>query len=184
MKVILQNVRLSFPDLFIAKKFKSREGKPRYSASFLIEKGSENDKLVNDAIKAAAAEEWTDKAEKQLKLLAGQSGKFCYLDGDLKEYDGYEGMMVLSAHRNGDEVPPAIVDRAKQPLKIESGKPYAGCYVNAIVDIWAQTGDYPGIRAKLNVVQFVADGEPFSRSTPTTDDLPDLSADLDENDLI
>ena len=34
--IILQNVRLSFPDLYKARQFKG-EGKARFSASFLIE---------------------------------------------------------------------------------------------------------------------------------------------------
>lgn len=174
MKVVLQNVRLSFPDLHTPRQFKG-EGKARYSASFLVEPGSENDKLIRKAILDTATEKWADKAAAKLKTLAGQNGKYCYMDGDSKEYDGYAGMMVLSAHRNDDQGKPKIVDRAKQDLGPESGKPYAGCYVNAVVDIWAQSGDYPGIRATLNVVQFFADGEPFAGSSPNVDDLPDIA---------
>lgn len=173
MKVVLQNVRLSFPDLFTARKFKG-EGKARFSASFLVEKGSENDQKIQEAIVAAAEEKWADKAQARLKTLAGQNGKYCYLDGETKDYDGYTGMMVLSAHRNEDQGKPKVVDRLKQDLPPDAGKPYAGCYVNAVVDIWAQAGDYPGIRATLNVVQFYADGEPFAGSAPNVDDLPDI----------
>lgn len=181
MKVVLQNVRLSFPDLFVAKQFKG-QGKARFSASFLVEKGSANDKLVNEAIHEAAKEAWEGKADANLKKYLGQKGKCCYMDGDESEYDGYSGMMALTAHRNADQMPPKIVDRAKQQLTVESGKPYAGCYVNAIVDIWIQSGDYPGVRATLNVVQFVADGEPFAGSVPNVDDLPDLDNDIDDAD--
>lgn len=184
MKVVLQNVRLSFPDLFVAKQYKGK-GKARFSATFLVEKGSETDTLVNQAIKAAAEEAWPGKADANLRKYAGSKEKYCYIDGDISEYDGYKGMMALTSHRNADQMPPKIVDRAKQQLTADSGKPYAGCYVNAIVDIWIQSGDYPGVRATLNVVQFVADGEPFAGSVPNVDDLPDLDTDInDDDDLV
>jgi len=39
---------------------------------------------------------------------------------------------------------------------------YAGCYVNAIVVLWAQNNNYgKRINANLLGVQFVADGSPF-----------------------
>ena len=72
----------------------------------------------------------------------------------------------------------------KEDLAPDAGKPYAGCYVNAVVDIWAQAGDYPGIRASLNVVQFYADGEPFAGSAPNVDDLPDIEDTGELEDLI
>lgn len=182
--VILKNVRLSFPDLYKARSFEGG-GKARYSASFLVEPGSENDKLIKEAINAAAKEAWKDEAGKKLKMYYGQKGQCCYLSGDNKEYEGYEGMMVLSAHRNEDKGAPKVVDRAKQDLPVSSGKIYAGCYVNAKVDIWIQTDKYPGIRAGLQVVQFVKDGEPLSGGgAPTADDMPSLDEDIDDEDLL
>ena len=53
MKLKLTNVRLAFPDLFEAKEFEAGDGKPRYSATFLVEPGSENDKAIRKAQKAA-----------------------------------------------------------------------------------------------------------------------------------
>lgn len=182
MEIILLDVRLSFPDLWEPVRFKG-QGKARYSASFLIEPGSENDKKVLAAINAAAKEKWGDKAESAVRKYLFQPGKSCYMEGNTKEYDGYEGMMVLSAHRNSGQLAPKVIDRAKRPLSEDFGLPYPGCYVNAKVDIWAQTGDYTGIRASLNVVQFVRDGEPFSGSIPNDDDMPALDEGV-EDDLI
>lgn len=185
--IILQNVRLNFPDLYKARQFKG-EGKARFSASFLIEQGSENDKKVQKTIKAAILEKLGDqkKAGAFFAKYWGQGGKCSYMSGDASEYDGYEGMMVLAAHRNEDKGAPKVVDRQKQPLTAESGKPYGGCYVNAKVDIWIQVDGYPGIRCGLLVVQFVKDGEPFSGSVPNADDMPDLPdlADDIDDDLI
>jgi hypothetical protein len=52
-QVKLSNVRLSYNDLFQAKEFKAGDGKPRYSATFLVEPGSEADKAIRAAIKPA-----------------------------------------------------------------------------------------------------------------------------------
>lgn len=182
MKVVLQNVILRFADIFEAKEFKKGDGKPRFSASFLIEKGSAVDKQIVEAITAVMAEEWKDKAPAKIKAFMSQKQQRCYHDGDDLEYDGCDGKMLLAAHRQAKTGEPKIVDRAKQPLTAESGKPYPGCKVNAIVDIWAQTGENPGIRATLNVVQFVEEGTPFGSNIPTLEGLPDLDDDIDDTD--
>ncbi len=49
----------------------------------------------------------------------------------------------------------------KTALTEADGRIYAGCYVNFNVDIWAQDGQYTGIRCSLNGVQFVKDGDAF-----------------------
>ena len=63
------------------------------------------------------------------------------------------------------------------PLSEEDGIPYGGCYVNADIDIWAQSGEYKGVRAGLAGVQFVRDGERFGGGVVTApdgfDELPD-----------
>lgn len=174
MKVMLKNVRLSFPDLFEAVEFKTGDGKPRFNATFLIERGSENDKKIEAAIVEAAKEQFGAKYEKLVAGMRGNVNKFCYLDGDLKEYDSYEGMNYLAAH---SKIRPTVIDADKTPLTAQDGKPYAGCYVNASVDIWAQKGENSGIRASILGVQFFRDGDPFTGGTPADpDEFDDVSA--------
>lgn len=168
MKVKLKKVRLSFPDLWTATEFKIGDGKPRFNATFLIEPGSDNDKAIRDAIREAAKETFGAKWEAILKSLEGNSNKFAYLDGNLKDYDGYEGMMYLACHT---KTKPYICDRDPNVvLAADSGKPYAGCYVNATVDIYAQKGENQGVRASFSGVQFAADGDAFSAGRPATAD--------------
>jgi len=62
-----------------------------------------------------------------------------------------------------------IIDRDKSPLTSEDRKPYGGCYVNAKVEIYCQTGENSGVRASFSVIQFYKDGDTFSASTPSTD---------------
>lgn len=179
-RVTLQNVRLSFPVLFEAKAFEPG-AKPRFDATFLVEPGSANDKKIKAAIDEAAKDAYGAKAAAFLKSFEGNSNKYCYLDGDLKEYDGYEGMMYLACHASAR---PLVIDRDKTPLTEQDGKPYAGCYVNATVDIYAQTGKYPGIRASFNGVQFASEGDAFGGGARgSLDDFEDLSDGADADDI-
>ena len=174
-KIKLNDVRLSFPNLWAAKEFKPGDGKFRYDATFLIEPGSENDKKIRDAIKAAGEETWGAKGEKTLRAIEGQANKYAYQDGDLKEYDGYEGMWFLACH---SKVRPLVIDRRpKLPdgspniLTEADGKPYAGCYVNVIVDVWAQDNSWgKRINATLSGVQFHSDGDAFGGGRPASAD--------------
>lgn len=188
MKVVLKNVVLRFADIFEPKEFERGDGKPRYNASFLVEPGSENDKAVMAAIHEGLKDKFKDKADAKFKTFWGQKQQCCYRDGNTLDYAGCEDMMFLSSSRGADAVAkkgkPAIVDRAKEPLGKDSGKPFPGCTVNAIVDIWIQTEGYPGIRADLRTVQYVADGEPFGNDGNDIDELPDLAEDILDDDLV
>lgn len=180
MKVKLNNVRLSFPDLFEAVQFDG-QGPFNYRATFLVEPGSANDKAINDAMAEVAKEKWAAKAGPILAAAKANPQKCCYVSGDLKEYDGYAGMMALSCSRGQDKGRPGIYDKDKSPLQVSDGKPYAGCYVNASVEFWAQDNTYgKALRCTLVGVQFNADGDAFTAgSQPSEDDFEDLAVDSD-----
>jgi hypothetical protein len=175
-------VRLSFPNLFKPVAFKNADGSsgnPRYDATYLVKPDGENAKRIREAIVSVAKDKFgADKYEKVLKAIAGNSNKMCYLDGDTKDYDGYEGMRFLACHRKEKDGPPYVCDQNRNELSERSGKPYAGCYVNATVDIYAQEGQYQGIRAGIIGVQFVSDGDAFGGSSRgTAEDFDDLACD-------
>lgn len=169
--IILRNVRLAFPDLFVAKKFEGGDGDPTYGGTFLIKPGSEADKQVRAAIASAARSKWNEKADAIMKSIEGRSKEFCYIDGNLKDYDGFAGMMALSAKRREDAGAPKVIDKDLSELHASDGKPYAGCYVNVKVSIWAQDNKWgKGMRATLETVQFLSHGDAFSGSGPATTD--------------
>lgn len=185
MEIILKNVRLSYPTLFNAKEFKPGDGKPRWSAAFIVEPGSDNDKHIKAAIDAEAKAAWANKAPAMLKGMTGQSNKYCYTDGSAKANEEYQNMMVLATHRSAKLTRPLIIDRDKSPLTSEDSKPYGGCYVNAKVEIYCQTGENAGVRASFSVIQFYKDGEPFSASAPSDDGFDTIDDDgLDGDDLV
>ena len=173
MKVKLANVRLAFPQLFEAKTVNG-EGKPAFSASFLLVPDHPSAKALNDAIDAVAKEKWGAKADAVLKLMRA-TDKVCLHDGDLKEqYDGFPGNLYVSAR---SAARPLVIGADKSPLTEKDGKPYAGCYVNVSVELWAQDNNYgKRVNASLRGVQFLRDGDAFAGGAPASEDeFDDLS---------
>ncbi len=166
-KIHIKNVRLSFPSVFKKAVFKGVEGK--YEATFLLDKkDKKTTKALDDAIEAAIK-------EAKVKV---PSDKRCIKDGDDAEYDGYEGMWSIKASNSKR---PTLIDRKRTQIVEEDDVLYAGCYVNAIIDIWIQNNEF-GKRANANLygVQFVKDGEPFGRGN---EDVTDEFEDLEDDDL-
>lgn len=177
MKIVLKNVRLSFPNLFQPQSVNGSE--PKFNASFLIEPGSDTAKALEATIEQTAKEKWGAKADTVLKQLRA-GDKLCLHDGDAKDYDGYAGMLYVSA---SNSTKPMVLDKnAKTHLDSTSGKPYAGCYVNASIDVWAQDSQYGRrINAGLRGVQFIRDGDAFAGGgAATEEEFADLAVTDDE----
>ncbi len=133
--------------------------------------------------KALAKEKWAGKAEANLKAAAANPQKYCYVDGDTKEYDGYEGMWALSATRAEDKGAPLVLDKDKTKLLKGSARIYAGCLVNAKVEFWMQDNDFgKAARCTLLGVQFAKDAPAFGsgNSVASEEDFEDLSAEDEE----
>ena len=176
MKVKLVNVRLAFPALFEPKSVNAGDD-PRFSAAFPIAPTSENAKALNNAVASVAKEKWGAKADAILTELKSK-GRVAYKESALskegKVYDGFEGMHTFNAT---NKVRPLVIDSNKTPLTAADGKPYAGCYVDVIVEFWAQDNSYgKRVNATLSGVQFRADGDAFSGGRPaSTDEFDDLA---------
>lgn len=91
--------------------------------------------------------------------------------------EGYKGMFFV---RLSNDARPGVANRAGRPV-VEGDPqwPYAGCYVNVKVTLWAQQGykDAAGkfiaqrrINGNLVAVQFVKDGEAFGRGPINVED--------------
>lgn len=169
--VKLKNVRISFPNLFEAKAVNG-EGEPRFSAVFVIEPGSENAKVLAQTLSAVAKEKWGAKGETTLADLKAK-GRVCYLErpktnASGEVYDGFEGMHHIGA---GNTARVAVIDKDTSPLTAQDGKPYAGCFVDASIDIWPQDNSWgKRVNAKLRWVQFRSDGDAFSGGAPVNQD--------------
>ena len=182
-KVILQNVRLSFPVLWTPKRMASDpSSKPRYSANFLIERGSPNAQACMAAIKAVALAAFKEQADAMVEAMKARD-MLALHDGNTKpKYDGYAGMLFVSSAAPENQRP-LVLNRNKSPLTEQDGVIYSGCYVDAGIEFWAQKPQ-PGRAARINcslsLVRFRGDGEAFGGgSRVTADELPDLD---DEDD--
>jgi hypothetical protein len=150
-KIKLNNVRLSFPSLFQKATFEGKETK--FEATLLLDKERHAESIaeIQAAIKLAIKE----------KLGGAKVGaeKLCMKDGDDSDYEGYAGTMSLKA---ANAKRPLVIDRDKTPLAESDNRPYSGCYVNCIIELWAQNNAYgKRINANLLAVQFYKDGQPF-----------------------
>lgn len=175
MKIILKNIRISYPDIFTpGKKF------GKYGAQFRFNKDSgvkeQIEKAIEDQGLAAFPKEW----EKVKKNLVNKGKLFRINDGEDK---GYEEDYFISVH---NAARPHVVSRNAEPLSAEDGVIYSGCRVDAWIDVSAyeQKEFGPVVSVKLLAVQFRADDTPYSGGpavtandfTPITDgaDAPDL----------
>jgi len=161
-KMMLKNVRLSFPSVFKKASFDGNEGK--FEATFLVDKADTKTKSMLDEAIAAAI------AEAKVKV---PSDKRCLKDGDDSDYDGYSDHFSFKA---ASSKRPTVIDRDKTPIVEEDETIYPGCYVNAIVDIWIQNNKFgKRVNANLYGVQFVKDGETFGLgATDVSEDFDDL----------
>lgn len=176
----LTNVRLSFPDLWKPKAVQEG-GEEKYGCSLLLDK-EDNATAIKELkalITAVAEAKW---GEKLPGLVKAKKIKFCLHQGSEKTYDGYEGSETYKGAGNmyvstSSSKFPLIIDRDRSPLQEKDGRPYAGCYVNAIIRLWAQDNQFgKRINAELKGVQFFKDGEAFGADAPASvDDFDDLS---------
>lgn len=157
----LKNVRLSFADLFKAKAF-SDDQAPKYKANLLLD--------PSNADNAAAIKQIREEAKKLVTegKLDIADVRLCFGKGDTKKYDGYAGMVYLSASNSSR---PAVVNRRREPVvEGDNEAPYSGCYVNASITLWLQDNKWgKRVNANLRGVQFLRDGQAFGVAPVDTD---------------
>lgn len=156
-KFKLTNVRLSYPHLFKPKEGQDG-GKAKYSADFILDKVKHKDLI--ERLENGIARVTLDFFKKPIKLKAD---KVCLHDGNEREdKEGYGDDVMFIVAKNDRTFP--IVDKDPSiPVTEASNRIYGGCYVNAVVRLFAY--DHPkggkGVSASLEAVQFVADGPSF-----------------------
>ncbi len=150
-KIKIASARLSFPSLFQTAQF-SGEDTGKYEATFILDKVEHA-----ETIKAIQAQiDHLLKTELKGKL---PSDKICLKDGDESGREEFEGKMTIKASTKRR---PLVINRDKSPITADDNIIYAGCYVHAIISLWAQANSYgKRINASLDGVQFARDGEPF-----------------------
>lgn len=181
MQVMLKNVRLRYADVHEPRE--QQNGGLKYAATVLIDKNdAANTKAIRDAMRAAATDVWKDKASNVLSSL--EKNRKCLRDGDTYTNDdgevraGFEGQLYVVAKSKNK---PKIFDPARKELIAADGKPYPGCYVNVLIDVYAtakREAGGNGVFAELKGIQFWRDGDAFAGgSAPVSAD----AFEFDEN---
>lgn len=150
----LENVRISFPDLFEPAVVNGTVG--AYGAHFLLTAKEHGDSIdeINKEIAALIKTE--------LKGAKIPADKRCLKDGDNMSRAEYEGYMVLSANAKNQPIVLKPGTRSEAETMQES-RIYSGCRVDAQIALWAQNNQYgKRINAQLVAVRFFDDDEAFS----------------------
>lgn len=194
-KVIVKGLRLSFLSVYEPdKQTDKKTGKvtEKWKANFLIPKDGADECMakfqgkwmpVLKALKAASEEAKTDKYGDQKNWPKLRPDKLFLRDGDLEEWDGYEGHWYVSAGAPLTEKPLVLSNRKDgngKWVEAEPGgknSPFSGAYGNGTLEIWAQDNEHgKRMNAKVKAVQYFADGEPFGGNGPT-----DAEEDFDDD---
>jgi hypothetical protein len=179
--VQLKHVRIAFIDNLFKPSQYQGQGDFRRSCTLIVAPSSANDKLVQEAITKEAQGAWLKRAEAMLGDLRGDKKAFCYHKNKKNSagevYEGFEDMYALAAIRKEKDGAPLFLHNVKdnetgkaKRLDGSEGVIYAGCYVNAKVEIWAQVGKHSGMRCGLLGVQFDAPGDSFGGASRPSDD--------------
>jgi hypothetical protein len=165
-KIMLRNVRLSYEHIFTPSKFDDTQ-EAKYSATFIIPK----DHADLPAVKRAFYEAGQEQFAADFNGKGWPKGYTCSLKDADVDTDGngellaeknaaYKGCYILEANSTRR---PVAVNRNKAAVTEEDGIIYSGCYVNASLAAAGYTFGKvkKGVKAYLNGVQFVKDGERF-----------------------
>jgi hypothetical protein len=183
MKLKLNNVRIAFPNLFVAKAI--GDGAPTFNACLIIDPKSPMVAEIEKVISAVAKEKWADKSTGVLSELY-KKDKVCFkrtekTNASGEVFAGFENMFFLNASNKSR---PLVIDQKREPLTQADGKPYGGCYVNVQLDVWPQDNEWGRrVNATLRGVQFVRDGDAFSGGSPASVDDFDAVEGADADDI-
>jgi hypothetical protein len=183
-KVMLRNVRLSYEHIFKASAIEEGQ-EPKYSATFIIPKDHQDLPAVKRAFFEAGQESFAADFGKAGSWPRGYTCSLKDADKDInsmgeilaEKNPAYKGCYILEANSTRR---PVVLNRAKAAVTEEDGLIYSGCYVNASLAAAGYTfgKTKKGVKAYLNGVQFVKDGERFGADA--TDDFDALDGDEDD----
>ena len=159
-KIVLKNVRLSFPELFTPGLFEG-VSTGKYSATFMIPKTDEYKGIISKigtTIKALMAENGGVRIA---------SDRICFRDGDQSGKEDYADHWTLRASTKKGR-PPQLLKPSldlNDPITEADGLLLAGCYVSASLSIWYQQNYGRRINAELLAIAYVGPGEALGGMT-------------------
>jgi hypothetical protein len=190
MKLYLQKARGSFTASLFEPKQVNNQGKAKYSVASIITpetrafagdanpdspagqakgyKWGDVKTEMSKAIMDAANGKWGAKALDQVTQLKAQNRLPLHDGAEKATTPGYAGNLYMNS---GNELRPHVRNRNGSTLEAKDGVIYPGCYIDVVVDIWAQDNIHgKRVNASLLSVTFNSDGERLAGGATSTDD--------------
>lgn len=184
VEIYLEDVRCSHPHLFEPTVFQRKgkadpNAKPRFTCGFILDKKTHKKQIeeIEDAIDDVIADKWGKNPPKIAE------NNLCFVDGDDTDKDELQGCMLLKAASPAKSAPKVFL-RDMSPAVEKDGKPYGGCFVNALVRIYAYDEWNDQVNASLEIVQYYRKGESFGKGAADTSRFKDYGSDDDEGDYV
>jgi len=168
-QVVTGEVRLSYVNVFEARKFKDTDKEAKYSLTILIPKNTPDGQKTIASIRQAIQKAAEKGAQKHFGGRIPQNVNHTLRDGDTETDDLGDLKNVkspeLAGHmymRLSSKFAPKVLNAQRQeiinPLEI-----YSGCYGRVSLTCYAYSGDGKrGISAVLNNVMMTRDGDPLT----------------------
>ena len=171
----IKDARLGFPALLQPKAVQG--GEPKFSCNFILDPTAPEWGEMGQIISALATEKWGDNAGAVINMIKSDKRLRCYGQGHEKisqktgqVYDGFQGMVYISA-ANTDKPKLYGTDATELPPTANANQLFVGGnYVSGIISFWLQDNQFGrAIRANLDGVQYIREGEHFGTPGPETD---------------
>lgn len=177
VRVKTGKVRLSFPHLF-----EKYEKSGKYQAQLMIPKGSDSEEMLDKAIANAKLDGktrlWGGKVPGRLEVSRKDGDE---PDDEGNTYPENEGHWLIAAKSNRK---PAVFDKDGSDV-FDEDDIYAGCYVQAIIEVYPYANDSKGIAFALSGIKKLADGERLGGGGYKPDaDAFDDAEDIEDDDLL
>lgn len=178
VSIKLNNVRLSYEHIFTPSAFDDSQ-EAKYSATLIIPKDHADLPKLKKAFLDAGAEKFPTLFReagwpKGVTCALKDADKDTTQSGEVlsEKNPAYANSYILQANSTRR---PAVYDRNMASLVEADGRPYSGCFINVLLGVAGyEFGKVKkGVKAYLNGVQFVADGERFGTDVADAFDVLD-----------
>jgi hypothetical protein len=172
-QLLIQKALLGYPKLYEAKIVNNDpNGRPRYGCQIYLPKSDESTKAKID-------KEVQRITKLHLKGVKPKAKDLCIKDGDDDDNrdEHARGHWIISANRAESQGRPQVVDRKRNAIDSkDAGDVYAGCVCNFLISLFVpKRGNTNQISASLEIVQKVADSDPFGSPRVVAEDvMPEL----------
>lgn len=167
--------RVSYPHLFKPYKYKDSDKDPEFEITMLFPKASTDLNPMYQHLVAARNAKWPNTADHARIDPPG-----FFKDGDTSGKPEYAGCWYIKAKSNRK---PRVVDQNVDPIEdIEHHRIYPGCWAIVGVSTFAWTyANKIGVKLNLDLVQLVADDEPFVTRVNPEDHFAPVNVDAEES---